>query len=221
MRTLFRLLVVMLPWRLRRPLLQRLYGYRLHATSRIGLAWIFPAQLVMGARASIGHFTLAKGLDILSLGDHASIGRLNWITAYPAGQPPHFMHLPDRSPCLELGEHAAVTNRHIIDCTERVTIGRFATVAGFRSQILTHSIELSACRQQARPVEIGAYSFVGTACTVLGGSRLPDYSVLGAHALLNRAYDESFKLYAGVPAKAVAPLEPDMRYFTRTSGYVI
>jgi acetyltransferase-like isoleucine patch superfamily enzyme len=219
--TLLRLLMVILPWGLRRRLMQCLYGYRLHASSRIGLAWVFPKDLVMGAGASIGHLTIVKGLDLLALGDHASIGRLNWITAYPSGQPPHFMHVKGRSPRLVLGEHAAVTNRHIIDCTERVVIGRYATVAGFRSQILTHSIDLRACRQDAKAIVIGEYCFVGTACTVLGGSRLPEYSVLGAHALLNRAYEEPYRLYAGVPAKSVANLDGDLAYFTRAIGFVI
>jgi acetyltransferase-like isoleucine patch superfamily enzyme len=186
----------------------------------MGIAWVFPKELILGAGASIGNLTVVKGLDMLSLADHASIGRLNWITAYPSGLPPHFAHLASRSPSLVLGEHAAVTNRHIIDCTERVVIGRYATVAGFRSQILTHSIDLRACRQDANPVAIGEYCFVGTACTILGGSKLPDYSVLGAHALLNRAFDEPFKLYAGVPAKAVAALERDTGYFKRSVGFI-
>jgi acetyltransferase-like isoleucine patch superfamily enzyme len=198
-----------------------MYGYRLHETSRIGWAWVFPRTLVMGPGASIGHLTVVKGLDQLSLGDHASIGRLNWITAYPANKPPHFTHRASRSPQLVLGEHAAITNRHIIDCTEDVSIGRFSTVAGFRSQILTHSIDLVACRQDAMPISIGDYCFVGTACTILGGSRLPDYCVLGAHALLNRSYGETLRLYAGVPAKEVATLTQDMKYFLRTEGFVI
>ena len=151
MRTLIRLFVVLLPWPFRRRALTWLYGYRLHETSRMGIAWVFPKELILGAGASIGHLTVVKGLDTLSLAEHASVGRLNWITAYPSGQLPHFAHLASRSPSLVLGEHAAVTNRHIIDCTERVVIGRYATVAGFRSQILTHSIDLRACRPGGAP----------------------------------------------------------------------
>jgi acetyltransferase-like isoleucine patch superfamily enzyme len=220
MKALLKLLMVLLPWPLRRPLLQWIYGYRLHRTSRIGLAWVFPERLVLEQHASIGHLTVVKGLDLLSLGQHAIVGRLNWISGYPSSLRTHFSHLPARRPELVLAEHAALTNRHIVDCTESVAIGRYSTVAGFRTQIITHSIDLAACRQHARPITIGDYCFIGTACTILGGSKLPDYSVLGANALLNRAYYEPWYLYAGVPAKPVAMLDADKEYFRRSSGFV-
>jgi len=220
MKALLQLMLVLLPWRVRRPLLQRLYGHVLHPSSHIGLAWVFPRKLVLASGARIGHLTVVKGLDQLSLGPEATIGRLNWISAYPSGETRHFTHLRQRNPSLVLAEHAAVTNRHIIDCTECVTIGRFATVAGFRSQILTHSIDLRACRQDAKSVTIGEYCFVGTACTILGGSVLPHHSVLGAQALLNKAYTEPYRLYGGVPAADVGPLDEDLGYFTRTTGFV-
>jgi len=222
MTTLLRALVVLLPWRLRRLVLQRVYGFRLHAESRIGVAWIFPRELVMERGASIGHFTVAKGMDRIAMGERSHIGRLNWISAFPAGtRSAHFAHLAERVPQLVLGEHASVTNRHIIDCTERVEIGRFATVAGFRTQILTHSVDLAECRQDAKPVTIGDFCFVGTACTILGGATLPDHSILGAHSLLNRACEEPHRLYAGVPAVAIDALAADLKYFTRTEGYVL
>jgi acetyltransferase-like isoleucine patch superfamily enzyme len=213
---------VLLPWKVRRPLLQRLFGFRLHPQSHIGLAWVFPRELVMERGASIGHFTVAKGMSLLAMAEHSRIGRLNWISAFPAGTASlHFAHLTQRRPDLVLGEHAAITNRHIIDCTERVSIGRFATVAGFRSQILTHSVDLNACRQDAKPVSIGEYCFVGTASTILGGAVLPHHSVLGANSLLERAHAEPYRLYGGVPAAAVLTLDAEMGYFTRSDGYIM
>jgi len=216
-----RLLIVLLPWPLKRFLLRVLYKYELHPRSRIGLAWVFPRHLVMGEGASIGHLTVCKGLERLELGAHTSIGRLNWISAWPLNQPPHFAHLTGRKPQLILGAHAAITHRHIIDCTDEVTIGAYTTMAGYRSQILTHSVDLAESRQDAKPVHIGAYSFIGTACTMLGGTVVPDHCVVGANALLNKAHDETYRLYAGVPAKAVATLDPQMKYFTRAKGFII
>jgi acetyltransferase-like isoleucine patch superfamily enzyme len=160
-------------------------------------------------------------MQLVELQEHASIGRLNWVTAYPLDHGPHFRHLSEREPQLELGEHAAITNRHIIDCTEKISIGAFTTVAGFRSQLLTHSIDLPQSRQDAKPIAIGRYCFVGTSCVMLGGTSMPDYSVAGAYALLNRAYTDSYRLYAGVPAKPMGPLDPEMKYFNRTAGYVV
>jgi acetyltransferase-like isoleucine patch superfamily enzyme len=222
MTTLLRALVVLLPWRLRRLVLQWLYGFRLHAESHIGFAWVFPRELVMERGASIGHLTVAKGMDRIAMGERSHIGRLNWISAFPTGSgSAHFAHLHERVPQLVVGEHASITNRHIIDCTERVEIGRFATVAGFRSQILTHSIDLAECRQDAKPVTIGDFCFVGTACTILGGAVLPHHSILGAHALLRRVYHEPYRVYAGVPAVEISSVDASLKYFSRAGGYVI
>ncbi len=113
----------------------------------------------MDAHSHIGHLTVCKGLDLLRLGPYASIGRANWITGLPAGSPKHFVDQDDRRPRLLIGEHAAITNRHLIDCTDTVSIGDFSTFAGFRSQILTHSIDIEACCQTSAPVSIGRYCF--------------------------------------------------------------
>lgn len=208
------------PWPLRRRILEKLLGYSIHPTCRIGIAWVRPERLVMEAHSKIGNLTVCKGLQLLWLQQHATIGKGNWITGFPAGHPVHFAHQSERQPQLVLKEHSAITNRHIIDCTNSVTIGKFATFAGFRSQILTHSIDLENNRQSSAPIVVGDYCFIGTDCVLLGGSVLPDYSVLGAKSLLNRSYDQNYYLYAGVPAKPVKKLPEDYRYFTRAAGYV-
>jgi len=217
---ILKFLSLLLPWPLRRRLLSLVFGYRLHPTSRIGLAWIFPKQLSMDAHSQIGHLTLCKGLDLLQLGPYASIGRGNWITGFPAGSSKHFVHQDNRRPRLLIGEHASITHRHLIDCTDTVSIGDFSTFAGFRSQILTHSIDIETCCQTSAPVSIGKYCFLGTDCVVLGGSLLPDNSVLGAKSLLNKQYHEEYWLYAGVPAKPVKRLANDLAYFSRPVGFV-
>ncbi len=210
-----------LPWPLRRAVLRRLLGYEIADTSRIGLSWIYPKKLILKEGARIGHLTICKDIDLLEVGESASIGNLDWITGYPSDAPGHFEHQSDRRPELVLSRHSAITNRHFIDCTERVHIGAFASVAGFASQLLTHSINLEKSRQEAYPISIGDYCFVSTNCVLLGGSSLPAYSVLGAKSLLNRAYAESYFLYGGVPAKAIKALPETYQYFQRKSGYVI
>jgi acetyltransferase-like isoleucine patch superfamily enzyme len=116
--------------------------------------------------------------------------------------------------------HAGISSRHLIDCTARVRIGAFATIGGFRSQLLTHSIDFAANRQAAEPIDIGEYSFTGTNSVMLGGSVLPHHCVLGAQSLLNRKWEEPYRLYAGVPAKPVKELSPELEYFRRTEGFV-
>lgn len=220
MKFFLRLCVVLLPWPLRRRVLAACYGYDIHPTARIGWSWIFPEQLVLREGARIGHFNVAIHLARLELGPHALIDRGNWITGFPRGDARHFAHRSGRDPVLVLGAHSAVTKQHHLDCTERITIGAFTTLAGYRSQLLTHSIDVVHNRQDAAPITIGDYCFVGTAVVVLGGARLPDRSVLGAMALLNHAHAEPGWLYAGVPAKPVQALPADAAYFHRTEGWV-
>ena len=220
MKTLLMFFSLLLPWGMRRSLLEKQFGYSIHPDSRIGFAWIFPRRLVMEEGSRIGHLTLCKNIDLLHLGAHAIVGQLNWITGFPSGSSRHFAHQPDRRPELIIETHAGISSRHLIDCTARVRIGAFATIGGFRSQLLTHSIDFEAGRQTAEPIEIGEYSFTGTNSVVLGGSVLPHHSVLGAQSLLNRKWDEPYRLYAGVPAKPVKELSPELRYFRRTEGFV-
>ena len=120
-----------------------------------------------------------------------------------------------------MGEHSAITHRHLIDCTNSVVIGKFTTFAGFQSQILTHSIDIENNCQSSAPVRVGDYCFVGTNSVFLGGSALPDYCVLGAKSLLNKGFTETHQLYGGVPAQPIKKLPPDWKYFTRSEGFVI
>lgn len=213
-------ITILFPWSIRRRLLQKCFGYTIHPTSRIGIAWVFPKHLILDENASIADFTYCGGLDLLQLGRHATIGRGNWITAYPSEGEVHFTHETARRPELILEEHAAITGRHIIDCTDSIVIGRFSTVAGYSSQIITHSIDLARCRQSSAPVRIGRYCFVGTSSVLLGGCILPDYSVLAAKSLLNKQYAKDHYLYGGVPARPIRQLAPDFQYFSRSTGFV-
>jgi acetyltransferase-like isoleucine patch superfamily enzyme len=215
------LVSLLLPPTIRRSFLQRQFGYSIHPSCRIGLSWIAPTRLIMEEGSQIGDFTVCKGLELLHLKAHASIGRGNWITGYPLGQAPHFAEETDRHPELVVGEHAAITHRHFIDCTNSVVVGRFTTFAGFQSQVLTHSIDLERNRQGSAPVRIGEYCFIGTNSVLLPGSALPDYSVLGAKSLLNRPLTDSYTLYGGVPAQAIKSLPADYAYFRRIQGFVI
>jgi carbonic anhydrase/acetyltransferase-like protein (isoleucine patch superfamily) len=218
---LLMLLSLVLPWSLRRALLEKQFGFTIHPTSHIGLAWVFPERLVLEAHTSIGHLTVCKNIALLHLREHALIGRGNWITGFPLGPSQHFASETDRQPELIVGEHSAITHRHLIDCTNRITIGKFTTFAGFQSQMLTHSIDLVENRQRSAPITVGDYCFVGTNCVFLGGSALPDYSVLGAKSLLNKAWTATHRLYGGVPARELQPLPADYAYFHRNSGFVV
>lgn len=218
---LLKIFTFLLPWSLRRLALQRWFGYTIHPSARIGLAWVFPVKLVMGANSRIGHFTTAVHLDLVELGEKSSIGRGNWITGFPSNTTSkHFSHQVNRQPALILGDCASITKNHHLDCTSLIKIGRFTTIAGYQSQFLTHSINVLDNRQDSAPIIIGEYAFVGTNVVMLGGAILPARCVLGAKSLLNKPFDDEWMLYGGVPAKALQELPRDAKYFTRSEGFV-
>ena len=218
---IIKFIIVLLPWKARRFCLNKYYGYKIDKTAHIGLAWIYPNHLVMHAGSTIGSFTVAVNLDLISLGFHSRIGRSNWITGFPTGtNSPHFSHQTDRHAELRLGEHSAISKCHHIDCTNVVSIGSYSTIAGYRSQILTHSIDILSNRQHSEPITIGSFAFVGTNCVLLGGSVLPSFSVLGALSLLNKVHSDEYTLYAGQPARNISSLDKKSGYFTRQIGFV-
>jgi acetyltransferase-like isoleucine patch superfamily enzyme len=219
---LLKLLTYLLPWPWRRRVLNGWFGYQIHPLARIGWAWVFPRQLVLAAGARIDHFTVAIHLDRLEMGTNAFIGRSNWITGFPTRRDsPHFQHQVGRPAELIMGEEANITKQHHLDCTNRIEVGPFATIAGYQSQFLTHSINLAENRQDSAPICIGAYTFVGTNVVVLGGSVLPSYSVLGAKSLLNKTLTEEWTVYGGIPAVRISSIDRNTQYFHRAEGYVL
>lgn len=215
------IIVCMLPWRIKRWLLIYGYGYDIHKTAYIGLSYIFPKYLAMEAGARIGHLNVAINLDKLSMGCNAIIARNNWITGFPTRtRSAHFAHDKLRKAELIIGSESAITKNHHIDCTNRVVIGNYVTIAGYSSQLLTHSIDIYASRQDSTPIEIGDYCFIGTGVKILGGAFLPAYSVLAAGAVLTKMHHKEWQIYAGIPAKAIKEIPKESKYFSRNEGFI-
>lgn len=177
-----------------------------------------PRELAMADGSRIGHLTIAKGLQRLELGLCARIGNLNWITGFPLGGARFFLKQPERMPALLIRDHGAIQNRNLIDCTDKVVVGRFSRVAGFRHQFLTHGIDLKTANQASAPISIGDHCFIGTGTILLKGSRLPDFSVLAAGSVLHKAHEQTYALYSGTPASPVKELDRDLAFFRKTKG---
>lgn len=217
-RAILQLILMAFPWSLRRRLLQKTLGFVIHPTASIGYSVVLPAHLRMGEHSAIGHLNVMKGMDRVTLARFAVIGTMNWIYAIPRGAP--HLHGQERDPELVLDEGASVVSRHLIDCSSAVHVGRFALLAGYSSQVISHAIDVRRNRQASRPITIGPYSFVGTGCVLLGGAKVPPYSVVGAGSTLRDAFTEPYKIYAGVPAVAVGTLPEDAAFFVRESAEV-
>jgi len=88
-----------------------------------------------------------------------------------------------------------ITDAHEIDCSDRVQLGDFAAVAGFRSQILTHSLNLVKDRFETSPVEVGDRSAVMSGCILLSGTRVPRRCIVSAGSVINTKLTNELMFY--------------------------
>lgn len=212
---------LVLPWPLHRRLLNRLFGFQISSRARVGMTILIADRVSMADGAYVGHLTVIKNLSELKLHAEARIGNLNWISGMNDPDTPFYRDQPDRISMLEIEEHASISNRHLLDCTDKVRIGAFSTLAGFRSQVLSHSLDLRQSKQASNPVSVGAYCFVGTCCILLPGSALTDHCVLVAGSALRAPHTDEYCLLSGVPASKIREIEPDWKYFQRAEGFII
>jgi serine acetyltransferase len=203
-----------LPSRLRRLLGRLIFGWDIHPTAYLGRSVIVVPHLTMGPGSSIGSFNVIRDIEELRLSEGASIGTRNRISGFPLTSE-IFKHSPARFPSLILGRHAMITVAHEIDCSDRVELGDFSSIAGFRSTILTHSLNLVLDRFVTAPVEVGARSAVMTGCTLLSGTRVPPRSIISAGSVVNTRLTAELTLYRGNPAEPIRSLPDTLRFFHR------
>ena len=215
------ILLFLFPWNLRRYLLNRLFNYKIHKTAKIGFSIILAEELIMHKNSRIHNLSICKNIDCLIMHEESGIASLNFITGFNTKQSTVFPHVVNRKCELILLEHSGITSRHYLDCNGGIYIGKYTTVAGNRSTLQTHSIDIYKNRQDVKPIIIGDYCFLGTGCIILGGSVLPNYAILAAGSVLSASYNDSYYLYGGVPAKPIKNLiNLKVNYFERTMGFV-
>lgn len=215
--------VCLLPWKIKRMILTTFYGYKIDKSAKIGFSYIFPKSLEMEANTVIRNLCVCINIDKLKLGRNSRIGRGNWITGFPTRiKSPFFSHQRNRKAEFIIGNDTLILRNHHFDCTNRIEIGNYTTIAGYESQFLTHSIDIHRNRQDSYPIQIGDYCFIGTRNIILGGSKIPSKSVTGAGAVVTKdlsTYGE-FSLFGGIPAKFIKDLSSDDLYFQRKNGDV-
>lgn len=214
-RIVLQILIILLPWPIRRRAFSKLFHWHLHPTSRIGLSIVDADVVVLSEGARIGHFTVIRDLMRLELGAASLIGNWNWVTAAPL-----FRSHVARAGTLCIGPESAITSRHYIDCSGGVEIGDFVTIAGVRSTIITHQINRADGVQSASPVTIGDRSLISSNVKFAPGATVPQDSVVGMGAVVVGQLAEPNRLYAGVPARSVKALSEADAYLHRSRGRV-
>lgn len=192
----------------------RLLGFDIHSSAEIRPCLIINVgHISAGPNSRIGSLTCIRGLRRLILEDSARIGQLNWVSAAPD------LTLGTKSGILQVGAHAAITNRHYLDCSGGIRLGSHTTVAGVRSTFITHGINWKRSEQSVSSIEIGSYCIISSNVNVTPGTKLPDSSVVGMGVTIDKGLPEEGGLIVSHRGTLVKRgLVGD--YFTRTSGVV-
>jgi acetyltransferase-like isoleucine patch superfamily enzyme len=152
------------------------------------------------------------------MAEGSNIATRNSITAFPRAAEltrDVFPHSPDREPVLILGVGAKVTDNHEIDCSDRVELGRHAALAGFASQVLTHSLNLVTDRQTTGAVVLGDHCAVMSGCILQSGTTVPARAIISAGSVVTTRLTTEQALYRGNPAELVRELPDHLAYFHR------
>ncbi len=200
------------PMSLKRIIARYLYQWDIHPTAYIGPSVLTVRHLSMGPGASIGGRNVITNLDQLRLGEGATIGSGNMMKGWwdhPTQK------LPARNPSVYLADHAQIASYHYIDCVDSLELGRHAALAGFRSTVLTHTIDLMRDEYTAGSVVLGEYAVAMSGCLLSAGSRIPARSVVAAGSVVTTKLTEELTFYRGNPAEAVRSLPDRLKFFHR------
>lgn len=214
MRRVLALLLMFLPQSLKHQVARRLLGWDIHPTAHIGRSFILARKVTMGPGASIGPMNVIRDIDELRMAEGANISSRNWIIGIPTWSG-LYPDAKNRDPSLVMGEYAIITVGHELDVTDRIELGKQAAIAGFRSAVLTHSLNLVNDKFVTGKVTLGDYGVLMSGCTMQSGTNVPARSVISAGSVVATRLKAEQTFYRGNPAEAVRELPDRLAFFHR------
>jgi acetyltransferase-like isoleucine patch superfamily enzyme len=211
-RLAFAYVFAVLPMSLKRLVARWVYGWDIHRTAYIGPSVLTVRHVSMGPGASIAGRNVITNLNELRLGEGAIIGSGNMVKGW-WGHPTQL--LSERDPSLLLGDYAQIASYHYIDCVDTLELGDHAAIAGFRSTVLTHTLDPVRDKYVRGPVVLGDYAAVMSGCMLLAGTRVPPRSIVAAGSVVDTRLNGELTLYRGNPAVAVRELPDRLGFFQR------
>jgi acetyltransferase-like isoleucine patch superfamily enzyme len=211
-RLLFAFVFAFLPMRVKRFVAKWIYKWDVDPTAYIGPSVLTVRHLSMGPGAAIGGRNVITNLNELRMAAGSSIGSGNLIKGWwdhPTDS------LTQRNPAVILGAYSQIASYHYIDCVDTLELGHNAALAGFRSTVMTHSIDLVRDRYVTGSVVLGPYAGVMSGCMLLAGARVPARSIVSAGSVVTTRLTQELTLYRGNPAEAVRLLPRNLAYLNR------
>ena len=158
--------------------------------------------------SSIGLGNVFRDLNKLHLGQGSTIRNFNWISASPV------LERKGGGSSLTLGKMTSVTSRHYFDCSGGILLGDFTTIAGVRSTLISHQIDIKRGEQSVSPINIGKYCLISSNSAVCPGVFIEDFTVVGMGTVLAGEYCVQKSLIVG-PKGQIKKIEISGEYFER------
>ena len=201
------------PGKIRLLWLRARYGDEVSLAASVGRSIILARKLKLGAGSRIGNGNYIGPLNAFVMGECATMGNLNWIAIARK-------HDLGGKGALCLKPRSAITHRHYIDCQGLVSVGEMTIVAGVRSTLWTHKINIKESRQTVGDIIIGDYCYLGSNIVVVGPTVIPSRSVVAPGAVVSAAFGEDLVLLGGCPAKVLKHYSGAEMFFSRETPYV-
>ena len=116
-----------------------------------------------------------------------------------------------RGAVLDMGANTRITDFCNIDCWDNIVIGDGSTIA-HRCQLMDSnhhfvvSVNKKMISNNMNPIYIGRQTWICNSTTITGGTKIPDYSIVGSNSIVNKDFSNEGNacLIAGVPAKVIS-----------------
>jgi len=208
-------------------------NYSVGKNCHIGFSLIKAGKVILADNTNIGHFNVIKTNEIYIDG---KIKHLNIISGRFVFKMENRAWMLNQNKITGSNIDGKVINsfvmrressiivHHIFDVTDNITIGEKTCVAGYGSQIWTHSFifgKQNKAAQVSKSVEIGKNCYIGSSCVICPGVSIADNTVIGSHTTVSKSLKVS-GLYVGQGIRYI-PYDPDVAIRTieeNGSGYI-
>lgn len=94
-----------------------------------------------------------------------------------------------------------------INAANGISIGDYTNIGPAVGLVSTnHDFVNNGLHQQAAPITIGRFCWLGMGAVVLPGVTLGDFTIVGAGAVVTKSFSEGYCVIAGNPAKVIKQL---------------
>jgi acetyltransferase-like isoleucine patch superfamily enzyme len=171
-------------------------GWKISSGAKIGPnIFLEIGDVCIGRNVLIRPFNVFRNVS-LDFSDDAIFGSLNWVGAARG-----LMHLPNFTGILSMGKHSAINSRNYFDVSGGVRIGNFSDLAGVRSTLITHQINLELSTQTCNQIDIGDHTMIcSNTKLVPGGTRIGDRCLIAMGSIVTAGEYPNDGFYAGCPA---------------------